>query len=255
MHMGTEIRLEKCLPFISAQLQSPEPPPGVRVNGAVRLAVTISRQSGSGAHVVAEQLAHYLQDRTPDHALPWMVFDRNLVEQVLDDHHLPQRLARFMPEDRTSEVADILDELLGLHPPSWTLVRQTAETILRLAEQGNVILIGRGANLITGGLKHVLHVRLVGSLEKRVEHMRQTRFLMNRAALKSVLSEDRGRRRYLKKYFGQDPDDPLLYHLVLNTDIVSYDEAARMIGDAALTGMHLGGLGTPKRENVEASKP
>jgi len=38
-----------------------------------------------------------------------------------------------------------------------------AETILHLAEQGNVILIGRGANLVTRELQHVFHVRLVGS--------------------------------------------------------------------------------------------
>lgn len=252
MYNGTEVHLEKCVPFISAQLQSPEPPPQALPNGVARLAVTISRQSGSGAHVVAEELARYLRERTPDDSLPWMVFDRNLVEQVLDDHHLPQRLARFMPEDGTSEVADILDELLGLHPPSWTLVRQTAETILRLAAQGNVILIGRGANLITSGLKHVLHVRLVGSLEKRVEHIQQTRYLRSRAALKSVRSEDRGRRRYLKKYFGRDPEDPLLYHLVVNTDFVSYGEAARMIGDAALTGLHLNGKATITDENFGA---
>jgi hypothetical protein len=40
-----------------------------------------------------------------------------------------------MPEDRVSEVADTIDEMLGTHPPTSTLVGQTAETILRLAEQ------------------------------------------------------------------------------------------------------------------------
>ena len=33
--------------------------------------------------------------------------------------------------------------------------------------------------------------------------------------------------RYVKKYFGKDIDDPLLYHLVINTDLVSYGESAR----------------------------
>jgi hypothetical protein len=43
-----------------------------------------------------------------------------------------------MPEDRVSDLTDLIDEMFGLHPPFWTLVNQTAETILRLAEQGNV---------------------------------------------------------------------------------------------------------------------
>ena len=86
----------------------------------------------------------------PPSQLPWMVFDRNLVEQVLEDHHLPNHLARLMPEDRVSDLTDMLHQMFGFHPPFWTLVHQTSETILRLANQGNVILIGRGAN--SGGI-------------------------------------------------------------------------------------------------------
>jgi cytidylate kinase len=49
-----------------------------------------------------------------------------------------------------------------------------------------------------------------------------------------IHTEARGRRRYLRKYFGADPDDPKLYHLVINTDLVNYEMAAAMILDAAL---------------------
>jgi cytidylate kinase len=196
--------------------------------------VTISRQTGSGAHIVAEKLAALLQAHTPKEACPWTVFDRNLVEKVLEDHNLPQRLARFMPEDRVSEIADTMDELFGLHPSSWTLVRQTTETILHLAELGNVILIGRGATVITGKVDYVFHVRLVGSLEKRVAHIQELHGLNKQAALELVRREDRGRRRYLKAHFKTDLDDPLFYHLVINTDLVSYENAAQLIADAML---------------------
>ena len=83
----------------------------------------------------------------------------------MEDHDLPERVARFMPEDRASEISDTMEELFGLHPPSWLLVRKVTETILHLAELGNVILIGRGAAVITANLDHVFHVRLIGSLE------------------------------------------------------------------------------------------
>ena len=52
-------------------------------------AVTISRQTGSGAHVVGEELAKHLQAHSPKDAPPWTLFDRNLVEKVLEEHHLP----------------------------------------------------------------------------------------------------------------------------------------------------------------------
>ena len=232
--MNTQYDLERCRTFINAHLQSTAKAATSARDGVPRRAITISRQTGSGAHRVAEKLAACLQALSPADACPWIVFDRNLVEKVLEDHNLPQRLAQFMPEDRVSEIADTMDELFGLHPPSWTLVRQTSDTILRLAELGNVILIGRGATVLTGKLDYVYHVRLVGSLEKRVQHIQELDHLSKEAALDRIRSEDRGRRRYLKRYFDTELDDPVLYHLVINTDLVPYEEAARIIADAVL---------------------
>jgi cytidylate kinase len=232
--MKTQPGLDRALTFISCQLQpagkgqvSPE-------HDVPRRAVTISRQAGSGAHAVAEELATLLQAQTPKEACPWTIFDRNLVGKVLQEHNLPERVAKFMPEDRTSEIADTMEELFGLHPPSWLLVRKVTETILHLAELGNVILIGRGAAVVTASLSHVFHVRLVSALENRVQRIQELNHLSKEAALKFIHEEDRGRERYLKKYFKTDVDDPLLYDLVINTDRISHDQAARIIADVVL---------------------
>jgi cytidylate kinase len=232
--MNTQYGLERCRTFINAQLQTAGKGAAAAEAGVSRRAVTISRQTGSGAYSVAEKLAAFLQARSPKGACPWTVFDRNLVEKVLEDHNLPQRLAQFMPEDRVSEIADTMDELFDLHPPSWTLVRQTTDTILRLAELGNVILIGRGATVIASKFDYAFHVRLVGSLERRVKHIQEVAHLSKEDALARIRREDRGRERYLKKYFDTDLNDPLLYHLVINTDLVPYEEAARIIADAVM---------------------
>lgn len=233
--METYPAFDKCLAFINCQLQ----PAKKNVHYpalAHKPAVTISRQSGCGAHAVAEKLAEYLQARSTANGPPWTLFDRNLVERVLTEHNLPERLARFMPEDRTTELDDIMDEVFGLHPPSLTLVHQTAETILRLTDLGNVIILGRGANVITAKLPGVVHVRLVAPLEKRIENMCEFERLDRRAARARIQREDLGRKRYLRKYFSTDADDPLAYHLVINTGLVSLDDAARLIGDLVLAG-------------------
>ena len=225
---------DKCFQFVSSHARHTPTSPASEQTSQHPLAITISRQSGSGAHRVASCLAAYLQSLTQQDAPPWAVFDRNLVEKVLQDHNLPARLARFMPEDRVPELADAFDELLGVHPPVWKLVQQTVETIRFLADRGNAILIGRGAHIATGDMSHVFHVRLVGSLEKRIEHVRELRGVSKVEALALIRQEDRGRERYLKKYFGKDLHDPLSYHLIVNTDYVPYESAARLIGDAAL---------------------
>ncbi len=229
--MNAELDFERCLTFINSQLR----PGRIFPNGAPqRRAVTISRQTGCGAVTVAQKLVEYFQTRSPREARQWAVFDRNLVEKVLEDHHLPKRLAKFMPEDSLLAIDDTIDELLGLHPPSWILVRRTAETILNLAELGNVILIGRGANVITRKLDYAFHIRLVGSLEMRLKRIQESNHLDAKAALQFIRCEDRGRARYLKKYFQKDIEDPLLYHLTINTDLVSCEDTARLIGNAVM---------------------
>jgi cytidylate kinase len=232
--MSIDTRLERCFAYVNSQLKPARGLVPHTRGGELRPAVTISRQTGSGGHSVAEELATYLQARSAKDACPWTVFDRNLVEKVLEDHNLPTRLAQFMPEDRKSAIEDALEEVLGLHPPTSLLVPKIAETILHLAELGHVILLGRGANLITGTLPNVFHVRLVGSVERRVEHLQQIHQMNRQAALTYINKEDRGRQRYLKKHFKQDIDDPTLYDLVINTDRISYAEAAQLIGGAVI---------------------
>jgi len=234
--MIESVSLEHCLSFINSQLQDGGKS-GTHAEGGVRRAVTISRQAGCGALAVAQKLAEYLQSRSPKDAPPWTVFDQNLMDKVLEDHNLPTRLARLLPENTISKIDDILAELFDVRPSAETIVDQTAETMLRLAGLGNVILIGRGGNVITAKLPHMLHVRLVAPLEKRVEyaHKKYNNFnLTADQARKFCLNEDRGRERYLKKHFNADINDPLLYHMIINTGLVNFDDAAKLIGDAVL---------------------
>ena len=202
---------------------------------AVRRAVTISRQAGSGAQSISVKLAAILQAREPKHANAWQVYDRNLMDQVLKDHRLPKYLSTYLPEDRKPVMEDILEELFGLHPPQETIVKQTSETILGLAELGGVILIGRAGNIITAKVPHVLHVRLVAPLEQRIENVRQARNVSFAEARSFCLHEDLGRERYVHKYFRTDINDPLHYHLVINTGLCGYDHAAQLIAEALLS--------------------
>lgn len=230
--MKTLSDLNRCQAFLDAQLRPGLPADSLTETITLR-AITISRQAGCGAAMVAERLAQLLKTRDKSIAAPWTVFDRNLIEQVLKDHNLPVRFAKYLPEDRVSEIQDVMDELFGLHPSTWTVVEHTAETILRLTQLGNVILIGRGANLITARLPGVFHVRLVAPLAERIEHAHRFYNMTPNEACEFIHREDKGRARYLKKYFEADAEDPLHYHLVINTSLVSFEAAAGLIVSAA----------------------
>jgi cytidylate kinase len=198
--------------------------------------ITISREAGSGAVTIAQMLVERLNAsaKPPEGTTGWTVFDSNLAKQVLVDHQLPERLERFMVEDARLPVETIVEELLGLHPTPWIFVQQTTRTILRLASLGRVILVGRGAEVVTKRLPYVFHVRLVASLEKRIQHAAQYYNLTAADAAKKVREEDQARRRYLHRYFDADIDDPLLYDLVINTGRLGFARTAELIAQAAM---------------------
>jgi cytidylate kinase len=198
--------------------------------------ITISRQSGAGASTVAEMVAERLNAiaKPSETEAAWTVFDKNLAKEVLVEHKLSPELEKFMVEDARLPVESIVEELLGLHPNDWWLAQQTTKTILRLASMGRVIMVGRGAEVITQLLPYVLHVRLVAPLSKRITHAEEFYGLSPNAATMKVSEEDHARRRYLRRYFDADCDNPLLYHLVINSAKTGFAGAAEIIVEAAL---------------------
>jgi len=199
-------------------------------------AITISREAGAGAVTVARLVADQLQEGS---AARWAVFDRNLVEQVIEDHEMPQRLKRFLPEDVQSGIASAVEEFFGLHPSVWTMVEHTTETILRLTRVGNAIVVGRGSAIIAANLEHVVHVRLVAPLETRINHCAEFYHLGREAAEQLLHEKDAARTRYVRKYFHAAIEDPLHYHLTINTGKVSMKTAAQIIVEC-VKGLKLG---------------
>lgn len=223
--------LKSCKAYIESQFHETAPR---RAGASNSLFITISRQAGAGGITIARLLARYLNRHDEKAPIPWTVFDRNLVAEVIRSHQLPAWTERFMTEQKISEFDDLLGEILKIHPAKWTLVRDTSQTILHLSELGHVILVGRGANLITRKQPGGLHVRLISSVEKRLKHLEQYFGFTPGKAAEFLKAEDGGRKNYIKHYFGKDIEDPLLYDLVINTDDVSYEEASRIIGRALL---------------------
>lgn len=226
--------LEQCNSYIRWQIQDHERRSLADEPRQPGPAVTISYQSGSGSHEVAGRLARHLQATGSNGNVLWTVFDHHLVGKMLEEHHLPQSLAKFMTEDRRSYVQDVIEEFAGIRPPSWVTVPKVAETVLNLAYSGHVILVGRGANVITDRMPNVFHVRLIAPLPSRIARVQKTHQLSQKKAAKFVAKSDRGRGRYAKAHFHVCDDDDQLYHLVINTDRIPIPDAVELIADGAL---------------------
>lgn len=211
--------------FLRAQAQ-----PAVEGWAVQRPAIAISRQAGAGAAAVADLVAQQLDSHCPGNPpCPWVVFDRNLVERILEDHHLSKTIGQYMVEDVKFPLTDALEAILGLHPLSWTMVQQATTTIQRLATKGNVILVGHGSAVITARLSHVLKVRLVAPFQHRVRHFASCRGIDEEKAAHLVRATDEARSRYVREYLAADIEDPVHYALTINSSRTSRQEAAEII--------------------------
>jgi len=187
--------------------------------------VTVSRQSGSGGTSFARALARQLNSAAPDGTL-WTVFEGNLTARMLAANHLSPHLARFLPEDKVSEINASIGELVGLHPNLWELMQKMNRAMCDLAEHDHAILVGRGANFATRHIEGGVHVRLVAPPEHRAHYQSLLYDMSEQEALVFNAKRDAASRRYVKANFNANIDDPRGYDLVLNTGEIPISEAA-----------------------------
>ena len=102
-----------------------------------------------------------------------------------------------------------------------------------LHQQGNVVIIGRGANIILADTPGVIHVGLLAPLELRVQTLVEGEHLEPDEAQVYVEELERAREAYFRKFFSVHPNEPTLYHMVLNMDKIRPQIAAEVIVHAA----------------------
>jgi len=192
--------------------------------------ITISREAGTGESAITGTLLEDLSGKQSANECPWTLYDKDLVNRVVDDYHI-SNVNGLLPEDKFSDIQMMFEELFGIHPTKREMAHNLSKSILKLADMGNVIIVGRGAFYITRHRKNGLHIRLIGSLQKRVKHMVDEYSLSLKQAEEYIRREDTQRHDYVKKLFGVDLNDPHFYDLVINTDRVTPQEIVALISD------------------------
>lgn len=232
--------IQKADAYIISQLKKhPEKQSKKAVFKQIYPFVTISREAGAGGTSVGEELVEYLNNKDFTKGdIKWTLFDKNLIERVIEDHKLPEVFRHYLNEEKISGIQDAFERLMGLHPGMSVLASKTCNTIISLASMGSVVIIGRGANIITKNLPGGFHIRLIAEPEWKINQV-ETRFHKSRKdVIKYIDEEDIKRREYVKKIFNKNVTDPLLYDMVIKTSCMTFTEAAMIIGGRVLNFTH-----------------
>ena len=117
--------------------------------------------------------------------------------------------------------------------PNEVLPVDVVERGIRLAyDDDNVVIVGRGGQMVLRGRPNVFHVRIVAPLERRVETAAKYDGLPLDAARNRVVGHDKTAAAYIKDTYRADPADPKLYDLVINTERLTWECAAATIETA-----------------------
>ena len=109
----------------------------------------------------------------------------------------------------------------------------TREVIGNLAQAGNVVIIGRGANVILGDTPGVLHVGMLAPMSRRIATIMEREHLSEREARTYLEGLEEARVKFFQKFFKVSPLEATLYHMMLDMGHMSDDTAARIIAHAA----------------------
>ena len=78
-----------------------------------------------------------------------------------------------------------------------------------------------------------LRVLVTASATTRASRVGEAKGLDDAGAMREVKSEDAARRDYLRRFYRIDDEAPVHYDLVVNTDVLSVEQAARLVVQAA----------------------
>jgi cytidylate kinase len=188
------------------------------------LTVAISREAGSRGGSIARRAAARLN---------WQVYSQDLLEYIAQDVNFRQGIADNLTPAALHWVEEHLEQIRTAggvgKQPLWL---DLARTVLALAAQGNVVLIGRGAGFLLPSAS-TLHVRVMAPLSDRIAYMSQWLRLTVDEAAEQVLLRDSRRAELIATHFQRQVGDVYQYDLLLNSSLLGEELAAGLIVEAA----------------------
>ena len=205
--------------------------------------ITVSRQYASGGSAIAALVSE---------RLAWPVIDNDFVDRVAQRAGLSTQEVESQ-EERVPSLMERLAGALAISSPEVfvstgegldarlgneeRMVRATEAVITQATQEGNLIIVGRGAQAHLAERDDALHVFIVGPREHRIRAAMERLGMTEDQATEAVDRADEGRRRYVKTYYDRHWEDADNYHLVLNTGVFSCEQCADLI----VTGVRLRG--------------
>jgi cytidylate kinase len=199
--------------------------------------ITVSREYGCLGYNVGVEAARLLNERfRPEQK--WAVFERHLLDRVMEDMHISRELAETLTDRGKSFMADYFRMTFSNYPPEAAVYKKLVETIRILAANGHAVIIGRVGNVITKDMPRGYHVRLIASEGRKIENISRQFNISKKEAKDVLVKKGEAREQFILKRLRVNMSDPLQYDVVINTSDLTMEATAGLI----VRGMEFAGL-------------
>ena len=190
--------------------------------------ITISRQFGAGGKTLTDQLAA---------RLGYGVANEEIIDKLAQSTKLSTDSIRSFEgeEDGEFQVTPSTGFIRRIFDPSKNFmdeqqyVKLLNRLIPQIADKGNIIILGRGAQFILQDRKDVVHILLLAAEVDRVKFMQAHYDLTPDEAHQAVIKQGKRRLKLMKLFNSADYDQPVHYDLVLNMSKLNIDRAVELI--------------------------
>jgi len=181
--------------------------------------VTLEREYGCGCAGIAKQLADRLHWKVWDHQLTEEIAKRANVDCGTVEEHEERRDNAFYRLAKTFWRGSYERSIPLAEPESFDadcMVRMMEGITAMIAEEGNAVVVGRGAPYFLRSRADTFRVFLYAPREEKVRRLISSGTSLEEAD-ELVDTVDRERMAFIKHYFNADWPTRSLYHLMINT--------------------------------------
>jgi cytidylate kinase len=201
--------------------------------------VAISHASGAGGEEIGRLVAERLGFSRADEEIVAQAAAQGGLEpgDVADEERRRSLVARLLDAMAQSgaeawALGGAAPAYLGDQPAGPDLRGLIRTAIDETAAKGNVVIVAHAASHALGAKPGLLRVLVTASPDTRAARVGESLGLDGGRAARAVKDSDAARRDYLKRFYGVDEESPTQYDLVVNTDVLSVEQAAALVVDA-----------------------
>lgn len=192
--------------------------------------ITISRETGSGGHTVGQMLAKELN---------YDFYDKELISLVAKEMHLNEEIIEENGENMSdSTYIDMATGFIPFSRKSSIPLEKIQDTQMKLiksiAEKGNCVIVGRGADHILADYEDAFHIFIHANMEHRVKRVqRHDNISGEEARIQRELEvKDHSRGMFYRFFTGKEWGVVSNYNLSIDTSVFTKTQTVELIIEA-----------------------